>query len=98
MGKPMKAFLALGMLLVLLIGGKVILSVTHPQDDKKMIQDALSESILASKEGRPGGVMDKLSANIKYNNQDVGGSERDIARYIRSNKPDIVVENTDPDI
>lgn len=94
----MKAFLALGMLLVLLLGGKVILSVMQPQDDKKLIQDALTESILASKEGRPGGVMDKLSANIKYNNQDVGGNDRDIARYIRDNKPDIVVENIDPEV
>jgi hypothetical protein len=98
MGKSMKVFLALGMLLVLLVAGKVLTTVMRPQDDRKMILDALAESIKATKEGRPGGVMDKLSANIKYNNQDVSGNDRDIARYIRDNKPDIVVENTDPDV
>lgn len=94
----MKTFLILGMLLVFLVGGKVILSTLQPQDDKKLIQEALTESIKASREGRPGGVMDKLSVNIKYNDQDVSGNSRDIARYIRESKPDIVVENPEPDI
>jgi hypothetical protein len=98
MGKSMKAFLMLGMLLVLLVGGKVVISTMQPPDDRKLIQDALAESIKASKDGRPGGVLDKLSVNIKYNNQDVSGNDRDIARYIRDNKPDIVVENTEPEV
>jgi len=75
-----------------------MISVLNPPDDRKLIQEALAESIKASKEGRPGGVMDKLSANIKYNNQDVGGNDRDIARFIRDSKPDIVVESMEPDV
>jgi hypothetical protein len=42
--------------------------------------------------------MDKLSVNLKYNDQDVSGADRDIARYIRDSKPDIVVENPEPEI
>jgi hypothetical protein len=96
MGKTTKMFLILGALLVLLMGGRALFYAANPQDDKTLIQKALAESIKASKEGRPGGVMDKLSVNIKYNNENVGSADRDIARYIRSSKPDIELENTIP--
>jgi hypothetical protein len=98
MGKSKRAFLIVGTLLLMLIGGKVFIALNSPQDDRKQIQEALADSIKASKEGRAGGVLDKLSANIKYNDQDVAGASRDIARYIRDNKPDIEVQNTDPDV
>jgi hypothetical protein len=96
MGTTTKTLLILGTVLVLLVGGRVMITVTHPQDDKTLIQKALTESIQASKEGRPGGVMDKLSDNIKYNGQNGSGYQRDIARFIKNSKPDIQVENLDP--
>ena len=96
MATKTKAFLLFGTILVLLVGGRVIfLSTQHP-DDKTLIKQALEESIKASREGRPGGVMDKLSANLKYNGQNAAGAERDIARYIKSSKPEVEVENPDP--
>lgn len=85
-----------GLVLVILVGGTVIRSATRREDDKTLIQQALADSIQASKEGRPGGVMDKLSDNLKFNGQNEGGNQYEIARYIRSSKPDVIVENTDP--
>ena len=96
MGKSTKAFMFVGLGLVILVGGKVIQSATRHEDDKTLIQRALAESIQASKEGRPGGVMDKLSDNLKFNGQNEGGNQNEIARYIRSSKPDVTVDNTDP--
>jgi len=96
MGKTTKTLLILGTALILLVGGRVMISVMHPQDDKALIRTALADSIQASKDGRPGGVMDKLSDNIKYNGQSGAGYQRDIARYIRTSKPDVEVQNTDP--
>lgn len=98
MSNATKTFLIMGTLLVLLVGGRVIVGVANPQDDKTLIQQALADSIKASREGRPGGVMEKLSDNIKFNGQNENGNQRDIARYIRESKPDVVVENTDPTI
>lgn len=96
MGKTKRALLILGTLLVLLVGGRAIVIKMHPQSDTEAIRQALADSIQASREGRPGGVMDKLSDNISYNGQNEGGYQRDIARYIKTSKPDVEVENMDP--
>lgn len=96
MGKTTKTLLGLGVVLVFLVGGRVIVSMTHQESDKALIQKALAESIKASKEGRAGGVMDKLSDKLKFNGTDAGGAERDISRFIRDSRPDITVENDDP--
>jgi hypothetical protein len=97
MGNKQKTILILALLCVLFVGGKVLISDGNPPDDRKLIQEALTESITASKEGRPGGVMDKLSANIKVNDQNVNGNALEISRFIRDRKPDVEVENTDPE-
>ena len=62
------------------------------QDDQKEIAQALHDSIQASKEGRPGGVLDLLSDKFKINEQSPG--RFDIAKFIREQKPDIDVANT----
>jgi hypothetical protein len=64
------------------------------KDDATLIREALAESILASKEGRPGGVMDKISEQFKLNDQQPG--VRQIADIIRKNKPDVQVLKPDP--
>ena len=84
--------------IILLIGGKFILMSANRTDDKVLVRQALLDSIKASREGRPGGVMDKLSEHIKFNGQSEAGNERDIARYIRQSKPDITVQNMDPEV
>lgn len=96
MGKTKKTLLFLGVFLVLLIGGRVMLSMAHQESDKSLIQKALADSIKASREGRAGGVMDKLSNQLKFNGAEYGGAGRDISRFIRDSKPDITVENDDP--
>jgi hypothetical protein len=69
------------------------LTVFAPQpDDQKEIAQALQNSIQASKDGRPGGVLDLLSEKFKINEQSPGTFN--IAKFIRDNKPDITVANT----
>jgi hypothetical protein len=64
------------------------------QDDKALIRQALAESIKASKEGRPGGVLDKISVDFKVNQQ--SPSRNDIADVIKKSRPDVVVTQPDP--
>ncbi len=96
MRKTTKAFILLGAVLVLLVGVRVIMGVLRPPNDKALILQALSASIKASKEGRPGGVMDKISANIKYNGENEGGNSREIARFIRNSRPEVTVFQMNP--
>lgn len=84
-----KGFIAIGAALVILVGGKVISNANGPSDQDQ-IQTALSKSIEASREGRPGGVMDKLSSRFKVNNE-IPASFRQIAQFIKDSKPDINV-------
>lgn len=74
------------------------LTLFAPQpDDQKLIKQALQDSLQASREGRPGGVLDILSTKFKINDQQPG-SRWDIAKFIRDNKPEIEVENTNATI
>ena len=69
------------------------LTVFAPQqNDQQLIAKALQDSIQASREGRPGGVLDLLSDKFQINSQ----SPRtfDIAKFIRENKPEVEVYNT----
>lgn len=65
--------------------------------DRQLIQAALKESIQASREGRPGGVMQYLSHNLTFNSEDTG-DRMSIASYIKQAKPDITVANDEPQI
>jgi hypothetical protein len=81
-------------LLVLAIGGKYILGVLNAPDDKAQIKQALAEAIKASREGRPGSVIDKLSENFKVNGEEPGS--RRIADLIKSSHPDVKIQDSDP--
>src|SRR3712207_3308413 len=87
-----KLALAIFGVLVLLIGGRIIYGLLTRPDDQTLIAQALDESIEASKEGRPGGVLDLLSEELKLNEQQVG-TKRQIADYIRRFRPEVTVEN-----
>ncbi len=76
---------------VALVGIRIALSAMNAPNDQQQIQLALAQSIQASKEGRPGGVMDKLSVNLKLNDIDTSGNRNQIAKYIRENQPDVTV-------
>lgn len=88
-----KPILIVAGILVLLIGVRVVMGLSGA-DDKKLIQEALAESIKASKEGRPGGVMDKISDKLVVNSEQVGKSQ--IGNVIRDMKPDVEVLKQDP--
>lgn len=86
--------LILLILLVLAVGGRFIYGLANHPDDKSQIQAALAEAIQASKEGRPGSVIDKLSDHFKVNGEQPGFSQ--IAKLVKESHPDIVVADNDP--
>ena len=89
-----KPTLIIAAILVVLVGVRVVLSMGGG-DDKALVKEALQESIKASKEGRPGGVMDKISDHMTVNGQEVA-TTRQIADWIKNLKPDVVVTKPEP--
>ncbi|MBS1713417.1 MAG: hypothetical protein JST30_03685 [Armatimonadetes bacterium] len=61
--------------------------------DQDLINQALKESVDASREGRSGSVMEYLSRSLTYNDVPVEYRAQ-VARYIRNSKPEIYLENT----
>ena len=82
-----------GIVLVLLIAVRVAIGFGASPSDQAQIQKALQDSIQASKEGKPGGVMDLLSSQIKFNQQDAGGNMGSVAQFIKNQRPDVEVTN-----
>lgn len=66
-------------------------------DDRKLIQEALDESIKASREGKPGGVLENISVNFKFNDSEIGG-RGDIGQYVKQMRPDVEILQRDPTI
>jgi len=93
MNSPTKLIVAIVAALVVILGIRIGISAMSKPDDQKLIQAALKESIEASKEGRPGGVLDLLSDNLKFNSQDLTVNKSQIARFIHDNKPDVEVKD-----
>ena len=91
MSKATRVLIALIIVAILGFGAFVMLG--RP-DDQTMIQQALAESIKASREGRPGGVMDKLSLNVKVNDEEYKGNSQQIADFIRKSRPEVSFSNT----
>lgn len=93
----MKAKTAVWMVLalvVVLLGLRLTVFAPKP-DDTTLVRAALAESVLASREGRAGGVLDVLSTDFKVNEDQVGNYRRDIAKFIRDSRPDLEVTNQD---
>lgn len=80
-------------LLIVVFGVKVLLTLNGPSDSK-LVQEALASAVKASKEGRPGGVMDYLSDSLKLNEQSPARTQ--IADFIRRAHPDIEVQHPEP--
>lgn len=66
--------------------------------DRELIATALQESIRASKEGRPGGVLDHLSNSIRLNDVEYVRFQREVADAIRRLRPDVEILNPAPTI
>lgn len=86
-----------GLILVLVLGRIAIGFINQP-DDKTLIMTALKEAQKASKEGKPGGVLDLLSRDLEVNAQEASGFRGEAAKYIRNMKPDVEFQDADPQI
>lgn len=62
--------------------------------DETLIHQALDESVSASKEGRAGGVLSRLTSNFTYNEEGIG-SRADASRWIQGLKPEIFIYRRD---
>jgi hypothetical protein len=91
MGKTAKTIVAIVVTVVVLMAIRIGISMANRPDDQKLIQAALADAVEASKEGRPGGVIDLLSKNLKVNEQEVGTNMRQVADFVRKQKPDVEV-------
>ena len=91
--KPNKVVIAVIAVVVVLIGIRFAMTRSGGLTDQQQIEVALAESIKASKEGRPGGVMDKLSSKLQVNEMDTGSNRGQIAQYIKDNRPDVTILN-----
>jgi len=63
--------------------------------DRELIDAAVKESVLASREGRPGGVLEYLSNSFTLNSES-GLDRKEISRFIKSGKPEVVIRNPQP--
>jgi hypothetical protein len=82
--------------LVLLLIARIGIGLSSRGSDKHQIQEALQRSIQASKDGRPGGVLQLLSDRLTFNGQDAKGNMSDVAQFIVKQRPDVEVENSEP--
>lgn len=58
--------------------------------DEALIHQALDESVSASREGRGGGVLSRLTSNFTYNEEGIG-SHAEASRWIQGLKPEIFI-------
>lgn len=81
-----------------LIGAKVGLSMMNAKDDKTLINEAVQNAIKASKDGKPGGVLDFLSTKVKFNNSELSTGRGEVANFIKNSKPEFEFSNLDPQV
>ena len=92
MNRSVKAVGAIGVAILLLLGLKI--AVGGQVDDQKLIKESLDEAVKAGREGKPGGVLEKLSLHLKVNGTEVDSSRTDMAKFIRNSRPDIQFDST----
>ena len=89
-------FSLVGAALVLILIG-LGLGLTRRPDDKALVRQAILEATKAAREGRPGGVLDNISAEATLNGQGAG-SQRQIVEAVRKFRPDVALKEADPTI
>ena len=80
---------------LVVIGGIFIYKIATRPSDAEQIRLALKESIQASKEGRPGSVVDLISDNFQIN-EGTTVAKGQIAKWIAQLKPDIEIVDPKP--
>lgn len=79
---------------LVLVGVRLVMTMNGPSDTQQ-IRDALAASIRASKEGKPGGVMDYLSSKLRINDTDELPASQ-VQNFIKNSRPDVTVGRVDP--
>lgn len=85
-----RAWVVGGSLLILLLAGLMQVLLASGPSDEKLIREALQESLKAGKEGRPGGVVELLSDQLRFNDE-VTPNKRQIAEFVRDSRPEVSV-------
>ncbi len=98
MARGGKILIVTGSVVALLLGGKLALGLFTKVDDKTLIAEAVKDGLKASKEGRPGGVLEKLSASLTVNGEGSPGAKGQIADYIKKLKPDVEFKTLEPQV
>lgn len=87
--------------LLIFVGAVVVLlfvrQFINTPSDEQLIDQALTDAIEASKEGRPGPVLDFISQKAKFNDEGVG-ARAEISNYIKQFRPDVVLTDRKPTI
>ena len=78
----------IGSTFVVVAGLVALFFATAPSDDELIVL-ALNESAKASREGKPGSVLDHLSRSLMFNGN-VVADRSEIAKYVRLARPDVV--------
>lgn len=91
-----KAIVGALVALVVIGGGAIGMGAFGGPSDEELIKQALDDAILASKEGRPGGVLEFISQKFTVNDEQY--ADRDIAKTIKDLRPNVEVENPTPTI
>lgn len=98
MARGGKILAVTGGVVALLLVGKLALGLLSNVDDKTLIVEAVKDGLKASKEGRPGGVLEKLSASLTVNGEGSPGAKGQIADYIKKLKPDVEFKTLEPQV
>lgn len=72
--------------------------ISQGPPDVVQIKQAVDEAVEASREGRPGPVLDFVSRSLTVNADMVGGERGEISKFIRNYKPNVEVLNFTPQI
>lgn len=91
-----RAYGILVLLVVAILGLSIVSHLAGQGDDKSKIQQALRDSLEASRKGEAGKVLDSLSSKLSFNGEEASGMGSKIAGFIRNQKPDITVSNQVP--
>jgi hypothetical protein len=90
----MGRWIALGLIALALVGFLAQIYLFRPSDEEQ-IKQALEQSIEASREGQPGGVLDILLRSATFNDLPID-NRREVADTIRRLRPDLTVYNPEP--
>jgi len=94
MSKPIQVLVLTLLVVVALVGLR--LALAGPVDERAEVREALRVALKASREGKPGGLLDHLSASLKVNDTDMQLNGKQIGDFIADQKPDITVDDPEP--